>query len=232
MNVFLFSKKYPQKKSSLILAIIFLCLLVIFPLSACKKPINYFDYVSELRNNIFLSKTEALSLRIYAVTKESPYSTDGIPREKFSRTEVYLTAPEGNKTVQITFQIGEQSFGGEMSYDMVKGEYYYACSVDVSSLNNLPCLIQYGEEEIELMANSVLTENTLAPNAALDKLQKENQDLFTALTDKYGFAGEIYLRLIYEGSPYYYIGVIDRQGNCHAFLMNAETGKILAKRQS
>ena len=52
------------------------------------------------------------------------------------------------------------------------------------------------------------------------------------MTDKYGFTGEIYLRLIYEETAYYYVGIIDRNGNIYAFLVNAQTGKILAKRQS
>lgn len=201
-------------------------------LFSCKTPINYFNSVSELRSNVLLAKSENLSLRIYAVTKESPYSADGVPRETFSRMEAYLIAPEGNKTTQLTFQIDEHSYNGEMSYDMVKGEYYYSCPVDVSSLKSLLCLIKYGAEEKELTATSVLTENTLTPQNALTKVQSENQELFLSLTDKYGFSGEICIRLIYEGSPYYYIGITDRNGNCTAFLMNAETGNILAKRQS
>ena len=171
-------------------------------------------------------------MRVYAVMKESPYSPDGIPRETFSRLEAYLSTPEGNKTTNITFQIGEQAYCGEMSYDMVRGEYYYACPIDASMQSSLRCFIKYGDEEKELTANSVLTESTIKPQDALKKLQTEKTELFSSLTDKYGFAGEIYLRLIFEGSPYYYIGVMDRNGNCNAFLMNAETGKILAERQS
>lgn len=193
---------------------------------------NYFNYVSELRSNIFLGKTETLSLRIYAVMKESPYAMDGIPRETFSRLEAHMVAPEGNKTATITLQVGENSYTGEMSYDMVKGEYYYACNADLSSCKELLCLIEYGDEQKEITATSVLNENTITPQAALKELQSKRKELFSSLTDKHGFAGEIYLRLLFEGSPYYYIGVIDRNGNCNAFLMNAETGKILAHRQS
>lgn len=225
-------KKHQQ--TNFLFRILSFCLIFIasFSLAACKKSINYFDYVSELRNNIFLAKTETLSLRIYAVTKESPYSSDGIPQETFSRMEAHLVAPEGNKTTTISFLIDEQSYGGEMSYDIVKGEYYYACPLDVSSQTSIVCLIHYGEVETELTATSVLTENTITPQAALKKLQTDKTELFSSLTDKYGFAGEIYLRLISESAPYYYIGIIDRKGNCNAFLMNAETGKILAHRQS
>ena len=232
MSNFLSTPTYLRQRSFIrfIVSLLFFCSLSF--LFSCKGTINYFNYVSELRSNVLLAKSEQFALRIYAVTKESPYSADGVPRETFSRMEAHLIAPEGNKTTQLTFQVDEHSYTGEMSYDMVKGEYYYSCPVDVSSLNSLLCLIKYGDEEKEFTATSVLTENTLTPQSALTKVQNENQELFLSLTDKYGFAGEICLRLIYEGSPYYYVGITDRNGNCTAFLMNAETGKILAKRQS
>ena len=179
-----------------------------------------------------MAKTENFDLRIYATVKESPYTPDGVPRECFSRLEAYLLAPEGDKTVCLSIQIDGQTQDGEMSYDNVKGEYYYACSLDVSTLSSIPCAITYGEEKIELVASSVLTTETISPQAALEKVKAENPELFSSMTDKYGFAGEIYIRLLYEDSPYYYVGVINRSGGCSAFLLNAETGKLLAKRES
>ena len=232
MNIFFSTKTYKQKKLLRIFLYPIALLFCLIFLGSCNKKIEYFDYVSELRSNIFLAKTEEFSLRIHATMKESPYSTDGIPRECFSRMEAYLLAPEGDKTVRLSLQIDGQTQGGEMSYDNVKGEYYYACPLDVSTLSSIPCVIEYGESKTELVASSVLTEKTITPQAALEKVKTQNAELFSAMTDKYGFAGEIYIRLLYEDAPYYYVGVINRQGGCHAFLMNAETGKILAKRES
>ena len=200
--------------------------------SSCKQEVEYFDYVSELRSNILLAKTEDFDLRIYVTKKESPYQTDGIPRECFSRLEAHLLAPDGDKTICLEMQIDGQTQGGEMSYDNVKGEYYYACPLDVSALSSISCTLQYGEHKAELVANSVLTEKTISPQAALEQVKKENVELFSSMTDKYGFSGEIYIRLLYEDAPYYYVGIINRNGGCDAFLMNAETGKILARRQS
>lgn len=232
MSILLFSKKHSQKRwFRLAFAVVYLFIFLI-SFSACKKSIDYFDYVSELRSNIFIAKTEAFTLRIYAVRKESPYSTDGVPRETFTRMEAHLIAPEGDKPTQICFQINEKPLEGEMSYDVVKGEYYYACPIDVSTQKELLCQINYGEAQIELTATSVITPSTLSPQAALNKIQAEKGEVLSSLTDKYGFAGEIYLRLLFEDAPYYYVGIIDRQGNCTAFLMNAETGKILAERQT
>ncbi len=169
-------------------------------------------------------------MRVYAVKKEVPYLTDGIPQESAQRFEAYLVAPEGREQTNLSFRIRDQKYGGEMSYDNVRREYFYSCSLDVSTLSSIDCVITYGEEEFLMTAQSVLTEKTLTPKDALTKLIALQPDLFTSMTDKYGFSGEIYLRLIYEGTPYYYVGVIDREGKITAFLLNAETGKLLAQR--
>ncbi len=214
---------------------IFLCLTALFALCFCwgckKKQIDYFSYVSEVRSNILTAQTEDYSLRIYAVEKEYPYSTDGIKRDTSVRTEVYLTAPSGDKTIEITFWVEGVSYGGEMSYDNVKAEYYYSCGLDISALSNVECTLHFGEESLTLCAQSVKTESTLSPRAVLQKLVDAEGEFFASLTDEYGFVGEIYLRLLYEDFPYYYIGIIERNGDITAFLLNGETGKILAKRQ-
>lgn len=219
-----------KKRFALILLVAFCFPLLIF--CACANEVVYFDYVSELRNNIFIAEADGLSLRIYSVNKEYPYQADGIPREKSARTEVYVVAPSGDKKCNVSFSDGKENWGGEMSYDGVKAEYYFSCSVDLSTARNLHCQIEYGGTMVEVTAKSVLKENALSPKEALDILHKNESELFEKMTDKYGFTGEIYLRLIYEDSPFYYVGIIDRNGGIVAFLMHAETGKILAKRQT
>jgi hypothetical protein len=210
--------------------LLLVALLIIAFFSGCKKEMDYLPYVSELRSNILLAKTNDFSLRIYAVNKENPYSPDGIPHECNTRVEVYLVAPEGNADCHLYFTLDGQEYGGEMSYDNVKAEYFYACTLDVSKVETLPCRIEYGKQSLELNARSICQANTLSAQEILNKLKKVEGELFESLTDKYGFAGEIYIRLIYEENPYYYIGIIDKNGKINAFLLNAQTGKLLAKR--
>ena len=199
---------------------------------SCKSKLEYFNYVSELRSNIFLAQNEDFSLRIYAVEKENPYAPDGIKKETSHRTEVYLVAPSGEKNCELSFSVDGKNYGGEMSFDNVRAEYYYSCTLDISALTELPCEITYGESQLTLTAHSVKTPSVISPYNLLQTLIQTETELFSSLTDKYGFAGEIYIRLLYEDSPYYYVGVMDRNGNAHAFLINAQTGKILAKRQA
>lgn len=220
------------RKPLLTICTFLLALFCIIGCSGCNKSVDYFSYVSELRNNVFLYKDDQLSLRAHALTKESPYATDGVVSKLHTRTEIRLIAPSGEQTYSVFFMLDNTEYGGEMSFDNVKSEYYYACPVDVSACTQLELRVVCGTAERVCVAKSVLTSDTVSPKQALALLVEKEKDFFNGLTDKYGFAGEIHLRLLYEDAPYYYVGVTDRQGNVTAFLINGLTGQILAKRQS
>ncbi len=212
---------------------LFLCLFCLFPLlSGCKQKIEYFRYVSENRSNVFLAENDDFSLKVYSVTREIPYLSDGIPKELSTLTEVRLTAPSGEESYEIEFTVQGKTYGGEIGYDNVRSEYFFSCTLDSSKENIIPFKIKFGDTVVELNAQSVRTQATLTPKAVLSKIRIQEPELFESMTDKYGFKGEIYLRLIYEDAPYYYVGVIGRDKKTYAFLLNAETGKILAKREA
>ncbi len=232
MNLF-FNKKLMRRSlfQTVVFAVIALCVGLCFTLCSCGKSVDYFSYVSELRNNIFLAEHEDIRLRVYSVVKETPYVADGIARERSPRTEIYLFAPEGTETYNLHLCINDKKYGGELAYDNVKSQYFLSFTLDVSNLKEIPCVLEYGQEKINLTAASVLRNETVSPKSVLDNVRAHSPDLFKTLTDKYGFQGEIYLRLLYEDAPYYYVGVIDRNGNIFAFLVNATTGKVLAERK-
>ena len=126
----------------------------------------------------------------------------------------------------------DEEYGGEFSFDNVKSEYYFSCTANLSALPSIRCIIGYDDIKSEIDVPSVLRGDELSARELLNRVRAENPDLFLSLTDKYGFAGEIYIRLIHEENNYYYLGIIERTGKIHAFLLNASTGKILAKRET
>lgn len=219
------------KKSAFFLLTI-LCFLSVFFSFGCKKQTDYFSYVSELRSNVLIAETEGYSLKIFAVKRETPYVADGIPRALSTTAEFHLTAPQGVLTANLSFTIDGKEYGGEASYDNVKSELYYSQGLDLSEAQTLTVLITAEEKTYELEAVSVRTASTLTPKALLSSIVKTEKEYFTQNTDKYGFKGEIYVRLIYEDNAYYYVGVVGRDERTLAFLVNAENGKILAKRES
>ena len=221
---------FHHTKRLLALSFAFLFILTFLLFGSCKHSVNYFDYVSEFRNNIFLAETENICLRIYSVQKESPYAADGIANESTARTEIFLNAPTSTQNYAIYIKIEGTNYGGELSYDNVKAEYFLSFSLNVSEYKELPCLLSYEGKEIALTAISVLCEETISAKTVLDNVQAYEPELFASMTDKYGFKGEIYLRLLYEDAPYYYVGIIKKNGDIYAFLVNATNGKVLARR--
>ena len=212
------------------------CALILAPvllvsLGACGKTIDYFDYVSELRSNILLAEQEDFSLRVYATEKESPYTADGVKRAVSPRAEIYLTGPVVTESCDISFIYDGKEYGGDMSFDNVKLEYFYSCTLDISAASSISFKITIEETSLEMTATTVCTDNMLSPKEVVEKIQAAESEKFKSLTDSKGFAGEIYLRLNYEDAPYYYIGIIDREGTIFALLVDSESGKILAKRE-
>jgi hypothetical protein len=194
--------------------------------------VDYFSYVAELRSNLFVYKDERFLLRVHAVRREQPYIADGIARESVPLCEIFLTAPSGDKETEIYFTVNDKKYGGDMSYDGVKAEYFFSCTLDISTLSQLQFSLTYGDETFEFIAQSVVDDSVLTPRRIIDNLTADYKPLFERLTDNYGFQGEIHIRLIYEDSPYYFVGVIERNGKSTAFLLNAVTGKVLARRDS
>ena len=119
-----------------------------------------------------------------------------------------------------------------MSYDNVKSEYFYSVSADLTNAESLHFYIDYGGEKLTLTALTVKKANTLTPRALLTALEENERETFNLLTNDNLFAGEIYLRLICEDEPYYYVGLITKDGKTRSFLLTADTGKVLAKREN
>lgn len=234
MNVY-FSKSArkakPRRSLIFTAAFLFLCLfLTLF--TSCQRSEDYFSYLSEHRSNLFLVEMEEFSVRIYALEKEHPFVADGMVGEKTKRAEIYLVANGGTENCQITFHANGNTYGGEASYDSVKREYFYSCAVDLSQATSVPLSVELGEGKYEVTAHSVKTTKTLSGQQILNALTEKEAELFRSLTDKNGFSAEIHLRLLYEEAPYYYMGVVDKTGKITAFLLDATTGNILAKRES
>ena len=62
-------------------------------------------------------------------------------------------------------------------------------------------------------------------------MRTAESDRFAALTSGGSFAGELYVRLLYDNERcFYYVGLTDRNGNTYAMLTDAETGEIIATR--
>jgi hypothetical protein len=215
------------------LLLFLLCLLSwVFSVSlfACNPKNDLSDLVSEYRNNLFLYEDETLSVKAHNLQREYPYVADGYIGEMNCRVELFVCTASEVEHCEIYFFVDGVQHGGEASYDGVKRQFYFSCAADVADAPALQVRIRLDEREKDLTLRSVRTPDLLPLPELLNALFSQEKELRKKLTENGEFACELYVRILYEDAPYFYVGVVDRKGTIHAFLLNGTTGEILAKR--
>ncbi|MBQ2740434.1 MAG: hypothetical protein IJF39_02290 [Clostridia bacterium] len=215
------------------LLLFILCLLAwTFSVSAvaCNPKADLTDFVSEYRNNLFLYEDETLSVKAHNLEREYPYVADGYKGEMNCRVELFVCTTTEAALCEIYFFADGVQHGGEASFDAVKRQFYFSCAADVANAPSLQVRIRLDETEKEITLRSVKSSDLLPLPELLNTLFAQEKELRKRLTENGELACELYVRILYEESPYFYVGIVDRKGTVHAFLLNGKTGEILAKR--
>lgn len=208
--------------------IILLPLSLILFVCACATNVNYWDYVSENRNNIYLYESDELTLKIYCVEKETPFLIDGIKGNVNQTVEIYATFP----TVPDSVSVNVENYSGEMNYHSV-GQYYY---VSFTSPDFNKSLLQvnltYSKKTQTVNAACVKYDGVISSKKALNCAVDYDKKTFNGLTENNLFKGEIHVRLLYDEKCFYYVGVCDSDGNVTAYLIDGENGTVIATKNT
>ena len=80
---------------------------------------------------------------------------------------------------------------------------------------------------------SILPENTLTVSQALQSLSEKQNQLIGNYTDENGtFNGEIHARILVKNDhPYWYVGLVNKDKNLKALLIDGINGEVLAIRE-
>ncbi len=203
-------------------------LLMTFALSGCKKKLDYYDYVSENRSEIYIYKDDDVSLKVYFCDREQPYVSDGYRGELCSLCEVFLELKQNPENVSVSL-CGQS---GEMNYQAVENRYYLSFSAEAVHSDGKEVTVTYGGDSNVYCLNSVKqSSKVLTAREALKCALEFDAATFQNLTQNNLFNGEILIRLLYDDGCYYYVGVCDKDKNITAYLVDGESGKILAKKQ-
>lgn len=211
-----------------------LLLLVCLPLllTACGGSYDYSAHVSELRSDIFKAETEEFSLTLSCVSREYPYAADGIACPRADVVEISLVPAVKDETYEVYFQTEAGEQGGEASFRNAFGDFFYSESVSAFPEGSVSVRVTWGDETREITATSVKTESTLSPMDALDCVLKAEEERIDRMMSGGNFLGEFHVRLLRRDKNYYYVGVIDRDGETLSLLLDSEDGTILARRDS
>ncbi len=209
----------------------FLCLfapvLLISPLFAgCAKEVDYYDYVSEYRSGVYIFSEDGEELKIYCSEREAPYSSDGIKGEMNSTVEIFYRPEKSFDSVKIS--VG--GLDGEMSYQSVTANYYMCFTADDFDAASVDVELTCDGQTKTISAQNVREEGVIDGREALKCVTEYDGARFEKMTEGARFAGEIYVRLLYDEGCFYYVGVCDREGQTHAYLLDGTSGRVLAEK--
>lgn len=195
--------------------------------AACAKNVNYSDYISEMRTAIYLYEDDSESIKIYCSEKESPFVADGIKGQTGGLVEIYATLDGSFDEVNVS---GGNISGGDMSYLTVKDCWYLSYS-GIAEGDEIALTLNRDGQTKDYTLIKVAGENVISCEQALQCVIEHDETLFERMTVNGIFEGEIFVRLLYDENCYYYVGVCGRDGNIHAFLVDGNSGRIIAERE-
>lgn len=217
-----------NKKSVVAICSALLPLLGVCFLTSCKKSVNYAEYVSENRKQVYLCKEDDYELKIFFLDRETPYVQDGIKGNVSPLCEIYYKCTGNPTQVAIEFD----GLGGEMNYMSVSNSFYLSLSATHKEEPELNAKITIDQKTTTCSAKNVLEASAIDWQTALKCVSEYDGEKFEELTQGNDFSGEIGIRLIYDDGCYYYVSVCDRQKLVKAYLVDGKSGKIITERES
>ncbi len=193
---------------------------------ACAKKIDYYSFVSEYRHDAYIYEDDGVSLKIFLSDKETPYLSDGVKGDMTTVCEVYYYCEKTPDEVEI--DLG--GMGGEMNYLSVSRSFYLSFTCDKTFGAKAVANLTIDGKQTTIEANNVREEGTIDGKTALKCVLEYDNEQFEKLTEGKTFRGEIGIRLLYDEGCFYYIGICNREGDTHAYLLDATDGRIIAER--
>ncbi len=195
---------------------------------ACKKSVNYFDYVSENRKSVYICKEDGYELKVFCTDRETPYSLDGVKGDMTTLTEVYYSCTGSPSKVSV--DIGGK--GGEMSYMSVTRSFYLSFAGELDKVESVKVNLDIDGKKSEVEIKNTFESGTIDAQSALKCVTEYDGATFERLTSGNSFAGEIGVRLIYDDGCYYYVGVCDREKQLKSYLVDGANGRVIAERET
>lgn len=195
--------------------------------AGCSKKVDYNDYISEKRENIYSYSADTVDFTLHTGVREQPFSADGVRGDMIKVAEAYVSFAQNPSEVEISID----GAGGEMNYDSVKNRYSLNFPDGDFSADRVEVTLTCDGAEQSFTALSVLYDGVMDCETALKCVREHAPELFSSMTDGNLFKGEIFIRLLCDEGCYYYVGICDREGKITAYLLDGERGKILAEKK-
>lgn len=194
---------------------------------SCKKD-RLQSAVSQIRSDIFKGSGKKYSVEIYSEEKEFPFVNDCFVGEKKTCLVVKIKdCFEKNLTVNLSYD--GKSYSSKLSYLNVSNSLTATVLVTKHPADSLTVSIFSETENDVFTAYSVKKSDSISPLNALKCVQEKETEFISSLYRNGSYKCEIYIRLLSEGEyNFYYVGFARGEEKITAFLLDGQSGEIIA----
>ena len=201
--------------------------------SSCKNSIDLSVYISELRLGIYECTSEEFNVSVLVEEREYPFIAEGfvgtIKKVLTVKLEP-LNRSFDDATISLTYD--DYNVTGDFVYSPISGKYVAEIFVDkLPNSASLNGTLKSGDETFNLELNTKVVSGNLDYLEVLKKVSEKEDKIVNELFNNTNVSTEIHIRLISEKNKnYYYVGFTNKSGKIYAYLVDAKTGEILAKK--
>ena len=201
-------------------------------LSSCASATTLSMYVSQRRTGVYSGSKDGYTVTVYAEERETPFITDGYVGEIKSYLVIRLEKQgEAINDAGIFITYDDVLVDTSFTFNPINGKYTVEQQVDRLPISKtLNVEISDEDKRVEIALESAVLNGILDVNQALKCVQNYDKQVINALF-KNGQAGaEIRVRLLCgDGRNYYYVGFANSKKTI-AYLVDALSGEVLAKK--
>ena len=192
--------------------------------------------VSEMGNCFFVDKTnDNAILKVSSGMRENPYNLNGVHNEMKPFTLLIFQTSLNNITEpSFTAQIDDTTYQGVLELNPCDNTYIYDLQTSINNTSKIDVTITINEFEFTFQPINLNQTWGINFDEALDLGLKDMKPIIDSLVAKGKFNGECYAKVISDPSGvlnmyYYYIGIIDVDGNIYSVVLDTANGEKFSK---
>lgn len=184
--------------------------------------------VSQIRSDIFKGSGKTYSVEVYSEEKEFPFVNDCFVGEKKTCLVVKIKdCFENNLTINLSYD--NKTYSAPLSYVSVSNSLSATVLVSKFPNGSLDVTVSSEKGDDSFTAYSVKKNDAISPLTALKCVKNNEKDFISSLYKDGSYKCEVYIRLLSEGEyNFYYVGFAQGDNKITAFLLDGQSGEIIA----
>lgn len=221
------------------LVVFFLIVINSFLLAGCNKFYKLTkSNIAEIRHNVFVGSSDNFDITFMSGKREKDYVINGYNTDLIDFGIITITIKDNNLNISDpTFALTIDTLRYEEVLEKNPFDGTYVADIGVvvdNSLSSMTIKVFMGEIVEELTLNNLSYNWEISSYDALKLACKTLKSELKPLISN-EFLGEVYIKIIKDtivndGSYYWYVNFVSRNGIYHSIIINPLTSEILAKK--